>query len=68
MSPAPLGGAHPRTVFIVGAEYPVEPGEIHPGLWYQGRQPRDETQRLKDDLRGAVLVRRLVNSHSDVAA
>ena len=43
----------------VGRKHPVVAGQIHPRPRHQRRQPRHEIQRLEDDVRGAVPVRRL---------
>jgi len=42
----------------VGSEHPVETGEVHPRLGYQGSEPGDEVERLEDDVGSAVPVRR----------
>ena len=58
-APAPPGRGHPRTVFAVRCEHPVETGQVHPRLGHQGGQPGNEIQWLEDDVRRAVSVRRL---------
>lgn len=52
-----LGGCHLHPVLAVGGKDSVESGEIDPRLGYQCYQFRDEVQRLKDDMRGAITVR-----------
>ena len=54
---APSARLHPRAVFAVRGEYPVEARQIDPRPGYQGRQAGDEIQRLEDNVRGAVAVR-----------
>ena len=59
--PLPFGGQ--QLAFTVGflelAEHTMKSGEIHSWLGDQGGEPGDEVQRPEDDLRGAILVRRL---------
>ena len=59
VAPAAPRRRHPRTMGAVRCEHPVESDQIDPGLRHQGGQPGDEVQRLKDDVCGAIAVRRL---------
>ena len=56
---APLGWRHPRLMRAVGGEHTMESSQIDPGLGDQGDKPDNEVQRLEDDVRGAIAVRRL---------
>jgi hypothetical protein len=51
------GGSDPVPVGAIGMmrhpdEDAMEAGEIHPGYGYQGGEPGDEVERLKNDVRG----------------
>lgn len=51
---APLGRSHQIPVFAVGGKHTVVTGEVDSWPRHQGRQPGNEIQRLKDDVRGAI--------------
>ena len=52
------GVRHFGAVFAVGCVYAVESGQFYSGLGRQRRQPGDEIQRLKDDVRSPIAVGR----------
>ena len=57
--PPPSGRCHQRTVFAVRGKDIVEACQVDARFGYQGGQPRNEIQRIKDDVRGAIAVRGL---------
>jgi len=50
---------HLNTVFAVGYEHTMEPGQVDSWLGNQGRQLGDEIQRLENDMRGSIILGRL---------
>jgi len=58
-APPPLRRCHRCSLLAVRGKYPMEVRQIDPGFWHQGGEPGDEIERLEDDMRGAVTVRRL---------
>ena len=55
----PPSGSDQRPVLAVGGEYPMKSCEVDSRLGYQGRQPGNKIQRLKDHMSGAVAKRGL---------
>ena len=56
--PFPVCLRHISTVFAFRCEYAMKSDQVYPGLRHQRRQFGDEILRLKDDVRGAIAVRR----------
>ena len=56
---AALGRRHLCTMRAVGGEHTMESSQVDPGLRHQRDKPGDEVQRLENDVRGAITVRRL---------
>ena len=56
---APLGRCHLRAVLAVWRKHAMETGQVDPRFRHQSCQPGNEVQRLEDDMRRAVSIRRL---------
>lgn len=57
--PAPLPRNHPRAVATVWSKRPVEACQVRSRRRHQGCQLGDKVQRLKDDMRRTISIRRL---------
>ena len=55
--PLPRLAGVTRAIFAIGREITVETREIHPRFGHHGCQPRDEIERLEDDVGRAVSTR-----------
>jgi len=55
---APLRWGHQRSVFAIRGEYTMKTCQVDSGFGHQGRQFRDEVDRLGDDVSGAIPVGR----------